>query len=94
MIKPNDESFSRRKWLRFASISSLGSGLLAAATGVAAKVREHPTSTDPNLGARIYNVSDFGAKGDGSFEFSLTGTRPRRGHRLLCLRRSIYRPST
>jgi hypothetical protein len=65
MTNSNDQSFSRRKWLRVASISSIGSGLLAN-TRSAASVREHPTNTDLNLGARVYNVRDFGAKGDGS----------------------------
>lgn len=60
-----DQSLSRRKWLRLASSASLSSGLLAA-TGAAAKGQERSPGTDPNLGARIYNVRDFGAKGDGS----------------------------
>ena len=48
----------------FASISSLGCSLMAA-TGIAAKAPQRSTSTDPNPGARVYNVRDFGAKGDG-----------------------------
>jgi len=61
----NDQSLSRRKWLRLASATSLGSGLLAA-TGAAAEPRAHVEINDPNLGARTYNVRDFGAKGDGT----------------------------
>jgi polygalacturonase len=51
-----DNPVSRRKWLGAASIASLGAGALAAqpsASGAAAP------------GTRIYNIVDFGAKGDG-----------------------------
>ncbi len=65
MSNSNDQSLSRRKWLRLASATSLGSGLLAA-TGAAAEPRAHVEINDPNLGARTYNVRDFGAKGDGT----------------------------
>jgi len=61
----NDQSLSRRKWLRLASATSLGTGLLAA-TGAAGESRAHLAITDSNLGARTYNVHDFGAKGDGT----------------------------
>ena len=43
---------SRRDWLGLLSTASLGSGLLAAAD-------------TPPVGTRVYNVLDFGAKGDG-----------------------------
>jgi polygalacturonase len=65
MTNSNDQSLSRRKWLRLASATSLGSGLLAA-TGAPAEPLVHLAITDPNLGARTYNVRDFGAKGDGT----------------------------
>lgn len=65
MTNSNDQSLSRRKWLRLASATSLGSGLLAA-TEVAAAPRAQVAANDASLGARIYNVRDFGAKGDGT----------------------------
>ena len=65
MTNSNDRSLSRRKWLRLASATSLGSGLLAA-TGAAAKPSAHLAITDQNLGTRTYNIRDFGAKGDGT----------------------------
>ena len=49
---------SRRNWLGVISTASVGAGLMA--TG--AKAAE---PTDNNLGARVYNIRDFGAKGDG-----------------------------
>jgi hypothetical protein len=50
------EPVSRRNWLGVVSAASLGSGVLAAA----------PAATDGNApGTRVYNVVDFGAKGDG-----------------------------
>ncbi len=65
MTNSNDPSLSRRKWLRLASATSLGTGLLAA-TRAAGETRAHLAITDSNLGARTYNVRDFGAKGDGT----------------------------
>jgi len=61
-------SFSRRKWLGLTptiAAASLGSGLLASGgmaeeTGTAA-----PSGADNLIGARVYNIRDFGAKGDG-----------------------------
>jgi Glycosyl hydrolases family 28 len=63
VTKSKDESLSRRKWLRLFSATSIGSGLFAAA-GAAPRTRM--ASADQNLGARTYNVRDFGAKGDGT----------------------------
>ncbi len=63
MTKSKDESLSRRKWLRLFSATSIGSGLFAA---VGAAPRRGLASADQNLGARTYNIRDFGAKGDGT----------------------------
>ncbi len=81
MTNSNDPSLSRRKWLGLAAGASLGSGLLAltgtaeaqtkaptkhAASETHATHPAHPHATsDHNLGARTYNIRDFGAKGDG-----------------------------
>jgi polygalacturonase len=74
MDNPNDCSSSRRKWLGIAAGASIGSGLLAAA-GAMAEPSKHTSALDraeraasngSDLGARTYNIRDFGAKGDGS----------------------------
>jgi polygalacturonase len=64
MSNSKDESLPRRKWLGLAATASLGSGLLAV-SGAAAKSLGNPASSDRSLGARVYNIRDFGAKGDG-----------------------------
>jgi polygalacturonase len=51
------DPISRRRWLRRFSAASLTSGILAAAP-------QAPTQGSLR-GARIYNIVDFGAKGDG-----------------------------
>jgi hypothetical protein len=51
------DSVSRRRWLGRLSTASLTSGLLAASP--------QTTATTANRGVRVYNVVDFGAKGDG-----------------------------
>jgi polygalacturonase len=59
-----NEPLSRRNWLGRFSTASVGAGLLAAATP---NVGAQPTSSSANdLGARVYNIRDFGAKGDGT----------------------------
>lgn len=53
---------SRRNWLGILSTASVGAGLLATASQGA---EASPSSPENNLGTRVYNVRDFGAKGDG-----------------------------
>jgi hypothetical protein len=53
---------SRRDWLGAISIASLGTGALALPRASAADT-SRPSEND--LGARMYNIRDFGAKGDG-----------------------------
>lgn len=65
MDNASDHSPSRRKWLGIAAGASIGSGILAAA-GAAADPAKRAPSNDSDLGARVYNIRDFGAKGDGS----------------------------
>ncbi len=65
MDNANDYSSSRRKWLGIAAGASIGSGILAA-TGAVAEPPKHAPMNDDDLGARIYNIRDFGAKGDGT----------------------------
>jgi polygalacturonase len=55
---------SRRKWLRVFSAGSLGAGFVAA-TGAQAQP-SLPGGRSQDLGARVYNIRDFGAKGDGT----------------------------
>src|SRR4051812_17654205 len=56
-------SLSRRDWLGTLSIASLGTGVVAETRATAAQVGTMPEN---DLGARIYNIRDFGAKGDGT----------------------------
>ena len=56
--------WSRRNWLGLVSTASLSSGLLPALSR-AGQVSNPPRATDNASGTRIYNIHDFGAKGDG-----------------------------
>ena len=61
MNQTNNDPLSRRKWLGIAATVTAGSALPGAAAFAAG-----PTDKQPkDLGARIYNIRDFGAKGDG-----------------------------
>src|SRR5271157_2413043 len=53
----NDDFVSRRKWLGVGPAAA--SGLLSAATAQA------QPAADRNLGAKTYNIREFGARGDG-----------------------------
>lgn len=59
----NQQPLSRRNWLGVVSTASVGAGLLAT-TGKAAEISPS-VSPENTLGARVYNIRDFGAKGDG-----------------------------
>jgi len=63
----HDSSLSRRKWLGLVSLptltASIGSGLLAENASAADMPAGGAAGND--LGARVYNVRDFGATGDG-----------------------------
>ena len=67
MPDTDHQFLSRRKWLRLVSTptiaASLGAGLLA--ENSAADESAAPATSDNTLGARTYNIRDFGAKGDG-----------------------------
>ena len=61
-------NLSRREWLEQMSGPPVAVALGATMLGqnnVAAKQPSHETVDDKNLGARVYNVRDFGAVGDG-----------------------------
>jgi hypothetical protein len=64
MNTPDLASLSRRQWLERVSgptlIGALGAG------GLASRAGAQPATDEKNLGARVYNVRDFGAKGDGT----------------------------
>ena len=63
----NNSSLSRRKWLGIAlpmAAVTAGSGLLA--SRAMADEPPAPAGAGNLLGARIYNIRDFGAKGDGA----------------------------
>ena len=70
MHDSSDRSMSRRKYLTLAAAASLGAGLIGAervsGAGFPQTVKRNQESDDDKtLGARVYNIRDFGAKGDG-----------------------------
>ena len=68
MNTPENISLSRSEWLERVSgptvVASLGVGLLASRVAAQEPATEKPD--DKLLGARVYNVREFGAKGDGA----------------------------
>src|SRR6266403_5621653 len=64
MAKDDRPYLSRRSWLGVVSTASLGSGLLAP-KAIGEPAPEPPKASDNSLGARVYNIRDFGAVGDG-----------------------------
>jgi len=61
MNETHNDPLSRRKWLGLATTATVGSTLLTPALRAAP-----PASHAKDVGARIYNIRDFGAKGDGN----------------------------
>jgi polygalacturonase len=65
---PHEDSLTRRQWLSRAPLTALAATAgLAAFSGpsFAAPAKSAPKS-EPDLGAHVYNIRDFGAKGDGT----------------------------
>ncbi len=62
MSDPDEQFLSRRAWLALGSTASLG---WAASSTVGAESSTKPVAGNADLGARTYNIRDFGAKGDG-----------------------------
>jgi len=61
MNSSNNKPLSRRNWLGQVTTASLGTGLLGMSSGSFSPGQ----STGNDAGARVYNIRDFGAKGDG-----------------------------
>lgn len=59
MTNSYDKALSRRRWIGLASTATVGTGLLSTTDARAG-------TPDHDLGARTYNIRDFGAKGDGA----------------------------
>lgn len=57
---------SRREWLETISIPAAAAAIGAGMIGSRADAAEPVAETNAALGARVYNVRDFGAKGDGA----------------------------
>lgn len=60
----NESSFSRRKWLKSVSVPAaavIGGSLI----GNTAQAKETLITDEKMFGAQVYNIKDFGAKGDG-----------------------------
>ena len=67
MIDSNNEPLSRRNWLGRISAASIGTGLLAAgSTAMGAEQPGASATAGGPAGARVYNIRDFGARGDGA----------------------------
>ena len=60
-------SLTRRNWLGLVSAATVASSFPTPATGSSAPPERHAAqhSSDVAAGARVYNIRDFGAKGDG-----------------------------
>jgi hypothetical protein len=61
------DPLSRRQWLERVSVPALAAtaGAVIIGNQASAAVRNNPVNDDTLAGARVYNVRDFGAKGDG-----------------------------
>src|SRR2546430_2567238 len=65
MMETHDDNFSRRNWLRTVARASVGTGMIAATPSFLHAQSANTPKADPLLGTRIYNIVDYGAKGDG-----------------------------
>lgn len=66
MEEANDQTVSRRKWLGVMTAASLGAGLTPVFVGLPGESRKgRREKNDHDSGAHVYNIRDFGAKGDG-----------------------------
>jgi polygalacturonase len=66
MADQDNKAISRRNWLGAMGKVSLGTGLMAVASNTLGfEHRAQVKATGNDTGARIYNIRDFGAKGDG-----------------------------
>src|SRR6185436_14413207 len=64
-----NKTVSRRKWLEQMSLPPIAATLGSTFLGTRSAAARQPRSialAENSLGARVYNVRDFGAKGDGS----------------------------
>src|SRR5579885_210458 len=64
MNNPDSAPLSRREWLERFSAPALAGAI--GATAFASRAAAQPAANDKLLGARVYNIRDFGAKGDGT----------------------------
>jgi len=60
-----DAALSRRQWLERVSVPALGASAAGAFGATPMTAQPSAPSTEPLNGARVYNIRDFGAKGDG-----------------------------
>jgi len=64
MTNQNDK-LSRRNWLGFVTTASIGTGLLGTPSNAFGSNLIQNENTDKISGSRLYNIRDYGAKGDG-----------------------------
>lgn len=60
----NETFFSRRKWLKSAAVPAVAA-IGASFISQSAQARESDAPDEQLFGAKVYNIKDFGAKGDG-----------------------------
>src|SRR5262250_2856821 len=69
MNNSEDTSLVRREWFKRVSAPLIGASLASGLPGMSVAASEQsntPSGNDKDLGARVYNVRDYGAKGDGA----------------------------
>src|SRR5262249_25976193 len=66
MSESENMSLTRRHWFGQMSMPLLAASLGSGLPGAAVEQSNSAATDDKNLGARIYNARDFGAKGDGA----------------------------
>src|SRR5262245_51505959 len=69
MNNSDDTSLVRREWIKRVSAPLIGASLasgLPGMSGAASEQSNTPAGNDKSSGARVYNVRDYGAKGDGA----------------------------
>jgi len=66
MDNMHNDPLSRRKWLGLASTAAAGATFLGASSSAFGAGTGHTSKQPKDTGARVYNIRDYGAKGDGN----------------------------
>ena len=66
MSDQENKKVSRRNWLGTVTTASIGTGLMAVTPNAFGAERRHTLAiTGNDTGVKVYNIRDYGAKGDG-----------------------------